>query len=68
MTTTTNESTEHELASLKTWREFSELSQQVSRIPREEYLAWVESPEGMQAMVDLIAGTIGGALQELEKH
>jgi len=60
--------TERELATLETWREFVELSRVVSRTPKEKYWEWAESPEGIDAMVDLIAGTIGEALQELEKN
>ena len=69
MTKTPQEAmTERELATLETWREFVELSRVVSRAPKEKYWEWAESSEGIDAMVDLIAGTIGEALQELEKN
>ena len=66
--TTHNTMTERESASLESWREFVELSNKVSRIPKEKYWAWAESPEGIEAMVQLISGTLGEALKELEKN
>lgn len=63
---TQDPSAKHELASLDSLRELAELQQIVSRIPNEKYWEWAESPEGIDAMVDLIAGTLGDALRELE--
>ena len=63
-----NATDERETASLETWREFTDLSRKVSRVPKEKYWEWAESPEGIRAMVNLIAGTYGRALKELEKN
>ena len=65
---TQDTSAKHELASLESLRELSELARIVSRIPKEKYWEWAESPEGIDALVNLIAGTMGDALRELEKH
>ncbi len=59
---------DHEPTSIENLRELIELSRQVSQIPKEELWEWAESPEGIKAMVELLAGTYGDALKELEKH
>lgn len=58
----------HESTSLEQLRELIELSRQVSQIPNEKLWEWAESPEGIEAMVQLLVGTYGDALKELEKH
>ncbi len=67
-TSTEQQGLGNELTSQETLRELIELSRQVSEIPKEEYWDWVDSPEGIEAMVNLLVGTYGEALKELEKH
>ena len=68
MTTTTRHVSDAKGERSSLERRLVESMEKVGSVPNEDYWRWIESPEGKSAIVNLLAGTYGDALIELEKN